>query len=459
METFVKRTELPASSQELFAWHERPGALQRLTPWWEPVEVVEKSGGIRDGARLMVRIPLAGSLRSTWELVHRDFVEGRQFVDQQVRGPFAHWRHTHKIEEVGPDRSILEDRIEYALPLPPLGPAIAGRKVRARLARLFRYRHAVTFADLRAIHQYKGAGQMKVLISGSTGLVGSELCSALTASGHEIARLVRESPQSRQPEVTWHPAKGEIDLKGLEGFDGVVHLAGENIAGGRWTAAMKQRIRDSRVQGTRLLCESLAKLEHKPRVLVCASAIGVYGSRGDEVLDESSPPGGDLFLVDVCKAWESACEPALAAGIRVVNLRFGVILSPKGGALAKMLLPFKLGGGGAIGDGKQWMSWIALDDAAGAIQHCLATDSLSGPVNAVTPNPVTNHEYTKTLGKVLRRPTILPMPAFAARLAFGQMADELLLSSARVLPGKLQSTSYHFRHSELESALRHMLGK
>jgi uncharacterized protein (TIGR01777 family) len=300
---------------------------------------------------------------------------------------------------------------------------------------------------------------MKILISGSTGLVGSELCATLTASGHEIARLVRESPHSRQPEIIWHPANSTINLNGLEGFEGVVHLAGENIAGGRWTEARKQRIRDSRVQGTRFLCESLARLERKPRTLVCASAIGFYGNRDDELLDESSPPGRDLFLVDVCKQWEAACEPARAAGIRVVNLRFGVILSPKGGALSKMLLPFKLGAGGTIGDGKQWMSWIALDDAVGAIQHCLVTDSLMGPVNAVTPHPVTNHEYTKTLGKVLRRPTILPMPAFAARLAFGQMADELLLASARVVPRELQSTGYPFRQPELEPALRHLLGK
>jgi uncharacterized protein (TIGR01777 family) len=363
------------------------------------------------------------------------------------------------MEAAGSDRSILEDRIEYALPLAPLGAILGGRLARERLARLFRFRHAVTIADLRAIHQYKGAGPMKVLISGSTGLVGSELCAALTAGGHEIARLVRESPNSRQTEISWHPAKREIDLKGLEGFDGVVHLAGENIAGGRWTEAMKRRIRDSRAQGTRFLCESLARLERKPSVLVCASAIGFYGHRGDELLDESSGPGSDLFVVDVCKDWEAACQPARDAGIRVVNLRLGVVLSPKGGALANMLLPFKLGGGGILGDGKQWMSWIALDDAAGTIQHCLATESLTGPVNAVTPNPVTNFEYTKALGRVLSRPTILPMPAFAARLVFGQMADELLLASARVVPGKLESTNYHFRHPELEPALRHLLGR
>ena len=238
----------------------------------------------------------------------------------------------------------------------------------------------------------------------------------------------------RQPEVSWDPAKGTIDAGKLEGFDAVVHLAGENIAGGRWTEQRKARIRDSRVQGTRLLCEALAKLANKPKTLISASAIGYYGERGDEILDESSPPGSDMFLVEVCKEWEAATEAAVAAGIRVVNLRFGIILSPDGGALSMMLTPFKLGVGGVLGDGKQYMSWVALDDAVGTIEKSMADESINGPVNSVSPNPVTNHEFTKTLGKVLVRPTILPMPAFAARLAMGEMADELLLASAASCP-------------------------
>ncbi len=300
---------------------------------------------------------------------------------------------------------------------------------------------------------------MRVLVTGSTGLVGSALCTALSTGGHALTRLVRESPRSRQPEITWDPASGVIDAAKLEGFDAVVHLAGENIAAGRWTDQQKARIRDSRVQGTLLLCETLASLQEKPQVLVCASAIGYYGNRGDEVVDESSPAGSPKFLVDVCQAWEAAAEPARAAGIRVVHLRLGVVLSPNGGALAKMLLPFKLGAGGVLGDGKQTMSWIVLDDAVGAIQHCLETDSLMGPVNAVAPKAVTNREYTKTLGKVLSRPTIFPMPAAVARLAFGQMADELLLASTHVRPTRLLESKYVFRYPQLEGALRHVLGK
>jgi uncharacterized protein (TIGR01777 family) len=247
-------------------------------------------------------------------------------------------------------------------------------------------------------------------------------------------------------------------LTDLDGVDALIHLAGENIAATRWNAATKKRIRDSRVEGTRVLCEGLAKLTRAPRVLLSASAVGYYGDRGDEILSEDSPSGSG-FLAAVARDWEAATEPAAAAGIRVVRMRFGVILSPRGGALAQMLTPFRLGGGGRIGSGRQWWSWISIDDAASAIQHAIMTESLSGPVNGVAPNPVTNAEFTHTLGQVLGRPTLIPMPAFAARLALGEMADELLLASARVLPTKLLESHYRFQHPTLDVALRHLLGK
>ena len=254
------------------------------------------------------------------------------------------------------------------------------------------------------------------------------------------------------------PSADSFDASALDGVDGVVHLAGENIAAARWTEAQKQRVRESRVHSTRVLCEGLARLPSPPKVLVSASAIGFYGDRGDEILDEDSP-SGDGFLARVAREWEAATEPAAAAGIRVVQLRFGVVLSPKGGALAKMLTPFKMGGGGVIGSGRQYWSWISLDDAAGAIYHALMTDSIHGPVNAVAPDSVTNREFTKTLGRVLSRPSITRVPAFAARIALGEMADELLLSSTRVRPKRLLDSGYEFRHDSLEDALRHMLGR
>lgn len=295
---------------------------------------------------------------------------------------------------------------------------------------------------------------MHVAVSGASGLIGSTLVPLLTSAGHQVTRLVRRP--AGEGEATWNPASG-LDLTALDGLDAVVHLAGENIAAARWTAAAKQRIRESRVQGTRFLCEALATAPRVPKVLVCASAIGFYGDRGAEELTEESAAGSG-FLAEVVRDWEAAAGPARDAGIRVVNLRFGVILSRKGGALAKMLLPFKLGAGGRVGDGRQYWSWISIDDAAGAIQHALLTEGLSGPVNAVAPQPVTNAEFTKTLGRLLRRPTLLPMPAFAARLALGEMADDLLLASARVIPRQLERTGYVFRQPTLEAALRHVLG-
>jgi len=299
---------------------------------------------------------------------------------------------------------------------------------------------------------------MKILISGATGLVGSAASRALTASGRQVQRLVRAQSTAGPGDVVWDPAGGSIDAAKLEGFDGVVHLAGENIAAGRWTEKQKARIRDSRIKGTRALCDALAGLGQRPRVLVAASAVGYYGDRGDEWLDEESAAGSG-FLADVCREWEAATGPARSAGVRVVNLRFGVILSGTGGALAKMLLPFKLGLGGRIGSGRQYMSWIAIDDVVRAIQFILDDDALAGPVNAVSPRPASNLEFTKTLGRVLGRPTIFPMPAAAARLAFGQMADELLLASARVRPARLTNSSFAFQYPGLKEALSHVLGK
>ncbi|MXY16304.1 MAG: TIGR01777 family protein, partial [Acidobacteria bacterium] len=286
--------------------------------------------------------------------------------------------------------------------------------------------------------------------------IGAALAPALSADGHQVRRL-RRAPAAG-PEVTsWNPADGTFAPGALDGIDAVVHLAGENIAGGRWTAARKARIRDSRVDGTHRLCAALAGLDAPPRVLVAASAIGYYGDRGDELLDEAASPGIG-FLPEVSRAWEAAAAPAREAGIRVVHLRIGIVLSPAGGALGQMLLPFKLGVGGVLGSGDQYMSWISIGDVVGIVRYALANESLSGPVNAVAPQAVTNREFTRTLGAVLRRPTILPAPAFAMRLALGEMADALLLASTRVDPAALRATAFEFQHPELDGALRHVLG-
>jgi uncharacterized protein (TIGR01777 family) len=296
----------------------------------------------------------------------------------------------------------------------------------------------------------------RIVVTGSTGLVGTRLVAELARAGAQVVRAVRRPVSDPHGELFWDPAGGKIDGEQLAGADAVVHLAGENIAGGRWTPAFKQRIRDSRTKSTRLLSETIASLADKPRTFVCASAIGYYGDRGDEVLTEPSPPADD-FLADVCREWEAACLPARDAGVRVANTRIGVVLSPQGGALKKMLTPFKLGAGGRLGSGRQYMSWVALDDVVEAIGFILATPTVYGPANLTAPNPVTNLDFTKTLGSVLSRPTIFPLPAFAARLIFGEAADALLLSSTRALPQTLEQAGYQFRYPELEPALRHLL--
>jgi len=296
---------------------------------------------------------------------------------------------------------------------------------------------------------------MRVAVTGASGLIGGALVPFLRAGGHDVLRMVRRTPRA-QDEARWDPESGELDASALGSLDAVVHLAGENIAGGRWTESRKARLRASRVGPTRLLAEALARLKRKPQVLVSASALGYYGHRGDTWLTEKDSPADD-FLGRLSVEWERATAPAQEAGIRVVSPRIGIVLSPAGGALAKMLLPFKAGLGGVVGPGTQYMSWIALDDLVGVIQHVLDRSDLAGPVNAVTPSPVTNAELTKTLGRVLGRPTLMPVPAFALRLALGEMADTLR-ASTRLRPERLLATGYRFRFPQLEGALRHVLG-
>jgi uncharacterized protein (TIGR01777 family) len=441
MPEFSRTTRLPASAWEAFRWHARPGALERLTPPWEEVSVLDRTGGIAEpGSRVSLTTRI-GPFRKRWVAEHKDFVEGRMFRDVQVEGPFSRWEHTHTFRPEAADACTLEDRVDYALPGGWLGRTLGGGAVRRRLQRIFSYRHETTAADIAA---HRDATPLRIAVTGASGLVGSALLPYLSTGGHE-ARAVARTPEGFDPTT-------------LLGAQAVVHLAGESIAGGRWTRRKKERIRESRVDGTRRLAERLARMQQPPRVLVCASAVGFFGDRGDESLDETGGPGRG-FLAGVCRAWEEALEPARARGIRVVSLRFGVVLSPRGGALRKMLPPFRLGLGGRIGSGRQWMSWISIDDAIGAIHAAIRDDAMSGPVHAVSPQPVTNAEWTRILGRVLRRPTLVPMPALVARTALGEMANELLLSSQRVLPRRLEEARYRFRDPDLEGCLRRLLGR
>jgi uncharacterized protein (TIGR01777 family) len=298
---------------------------------------------------------------------------------------------------------------------------------------------------------------MKILITGASGLVGTHLIPTLAAKGHEIYKLVRKTPRTSD-EIQWDAKTGfsDVEQAKLEGFEAVVHLAGDNVASENWSKEKKQRIRESRAVGTRVLVDALKKTENPPRIFVSASASGFYGDRKDEILTEESPKGVG-FLPDVCDEWEIEARKAEDFGARVVTPRIGVVLSKDGGALDKMLTPFKLGVGGVVGSGKQWMPWIALDDMIGVIHFALENDDLKGAVNTVSPNPATNEEFTKTLGKVISRPTILPIPEFAIKLLFGEMGETLLLQGQRMQPKRLEEAGFRFKYPNLEDALKHAI--
>jgi uncharacterized protein len=456
-ESFVRRTHVEASAEEVFQWHTRPGAFERLVAPWNNIRVLNRTDGIANGARVILRVK-KGPLTLHWILDHHDYFEGRQFRDVQVTGPFERWEHTHRFEPDGDNACYLQDRIEYSLPFGPVGELLGNAFVKNELERCFVYRHRTIKNDMSVHAAYRDKPRMRILVSGSSGLIGSALVHFLTTGGHTVMQLTRGPRVGVENTIPWQPDTGRIHPAALEGFDAVIHLAGESLSAVRWSAEKKKRIRDSRSLGTRLLCETLAKLNRPPKVLLSASAIGFYGNRGGEILHEDSDSGAG-FLPSVCRDWEAATKPAADKGIRVVNLRTGIVLSAGGGMLSKVLTPFCMGLGGTFGAGWQYMSWIAIDDVIGAIYHSLMTDKLSGPVNVVGPYVALNRDFAKALGRVLDRPSFCRIPAVVAHTLFGQMADEMMLASARVEPRRLLDTGYVFHYPELEGALRHVLGR
>jgi uncharacterized protein (TIGR01777 family) len=481
LKSFIRTTRIDdISPNDVFSWHVREGAFERLNPPWQQFKVIGRKGTIQNGGIVKIKMRISGPLHTIWLVKHSDYVEGRQFRDSQIEGLFSSWTHTHLFKSLGLSSSILEDHIEYSLPGGALSEIIASRLVDKKLDQMFDYRQRLTREDLQihaAVNKIRGNDKpMTVGITGSSGFIGSSLIPFLTTGGHRVIRFIRQ-PSSRDDNcnqqnvksIEWDPSSACVDTSSLNdkignNLDAVVNLAGENIFG-RWTKEKKKRIYDSRVNTTKSLCKLLSSLDKPPKVLVSASATGYYGERHDEILTEESPSSSSIsspidFLSHVCRDWEEATQIAKESDIRVVNVRIGIVLSSSGGTLAKILPLFKMGLGGRIGNGNQYMSWVGLDDLLALVLSAIVDESITGPVNAVSPNPITNAEFTKTLGKALSRPTIFSIPEFIIKAALGEeLANAAILSSSRVMPTRFLKIGYKFRFPSFESVLRYTLGK
>lgn len=490
MPVFSYETHLPYPRAEVFRWFSRPGALVRLTPSFFGTILAEPSDGINPGSRAAMGVgapgglgmwlgsaagtvrgmlpPPAARLKWTrpevrWDALHTELVPGESFTDVMAKGPLASWTHEHSFRDGGPGSTVMTDTVRYELPAPARRDWVRSR-FEAELARMFAFRERQLLGDL-AFHAAHAGEPLTIAVTGASGQVGRQLCALLGGGGHNVLKLVRRSPRAAD-EVFWDPDAGLVDSAALARADVVVHLAGHPI-GGRFTPATKKAIHESRVRGTGLLARTLASLEADgvPRTLVCGSAVGYYGadphaaSAGDPTpLVESDPPGHD-FLAGVCLDWEAACAPAVSAGLRVVNVRTGIVMTAGGGVLRRLLPLYLAGVGGPLGD-SQWQSWVGIDDIAGIFAHAALSPSLSGAVNGVAPNPVTAGGFARTLGRVLHRPAALKVPEIGPKLLLGEQgAAEIALASQRVSPAKVQDSGYAFRHADLEPALRHILGR
>ena len=462
--TFESSLDVNVPVDKLFSWHESPGAFERLTPSFDPVTVTKRLGNGIDGGEVHIKLPFVPFI---WVAKHHSFKKNVQFMEDQISGPFVGpfpfwngaWHHQHLFEKIDNKNSRVIDKLDYDFPMNPFGTWFGGWYTKKRLKQMFAYRRNITQNDIKAQSKYNGK-KLDIAVTGASGLIGKDLVPYLTTAGHKVERLVRRRP--RKGELAWNIHKNQISS--LNDKDAVVHLAGENIGSlVRWSKWKRKEILDSRVRSTALLARHLDSLKRPPKVLVCASAMGYYGSYGDDILTEESEKGNDYFS-HVVSEWEKAAQPAIDAGIRVVFLRFGIVMSPQGGALQRILLPAKLGGNPPIGGGKQWWSWLTIDDAVGSIYHAIITEKLSGPVNVASPNTVQQKNFAKTLGKIMwgknlgLLTNLFPLPRIVVKTVMGEMGDVLLLSSNRIDSSKLIDSGYEFRFENLENGLRHLLG-
>lgn len=461
MPTFAHTAKFSADKQQLWAWYNSDGAFRRIMPEWEGIKPIN-AGRLVDGEETIFKVKL-GPFRQKWIARHHSVVSGESFADRMIKGPFGAWNHHHKFESASKDTTSVIDNVEYKLPLHFFTGWSAGFTVLPRMKQMFEFRSVRVANDLKQIQLTSELPRQKILVSGSTGMIGLQLCAFLEAAGHDVHRLLR--PSTKLPTdvdsskvVVWNDLTGEIIDGDMNGFDTIIHMAGAGIGDKRWSKKRLKLIRDSRIIPTKNLSKIVAGLDNPPRKIICSSAIGYYGNRGTEVLDESSSTGNDI-LAELCRDWENASNAAKGSGINVIHVRTGIVMSPSGGALAKLLLPAKMGAGGPVGGGKQMQSWISLDDEIYAIHHLMMQDSAEGVYNLTAPSPVSQKQFAKTLGRVLRRPSFAPLPGFVIKLLFGHMGKKLVLEGQDVRPTRLIESGFEFTHPELESCLRSCLGK
>ena len=460
MPKFIHESFFEHSLEDLWKWYDSEEAFTRLTPEWEQIKALQL-GAIANGERTIFKLKM-GPIPRKWIAEHYNVQERQTFDDIMVKGVFSKWDHkrTFSITKNG---SMIRDQVEWKLPFHFLSKFTSPVTVMPRLKGMFRYRSDTVRSDLEKISLYSKNGKKRILISGSTGLIGTELCAFLSSAGHQVVRLLRKSSKlppyaNNESVIRWDDQTGEITSGSFENFDVVIHLAGAGIGDKRWSKSRKILIEKSRTIPTKMLAEKLAQCENKPEVLISSSAIGWYGNRGNEVLTEKSIPK-DGFLPKICSQWEYATKPAKDSGIRVVNMRTGIIVTAKGGMLQKLLLPAKFGAFGPVGGGKQMQSWISLNDMIYSIYHLINNKKCEGAFNITSPNPINQKGFAKVLGKVLKRPAFAPLPGFVIKLLFGEMGKELILDGQHVVPEKLLESGYEFVYPDLESCFRHTLGK
>ncbi|NCG42391.1 MAG: TIGR01777 family protein [Euryarchaeota archaeon] len=460
MPKFTHKKQYEASKQELWNWYNSPGAFRRIMPEWVGIKPVQV-GSLKDGEETIFKVSI-GPIKRKWIARHHSVVENETFSDRMMKGPFGKWNHQHSFVGSGNNTEI-QDTIDWKLPLHILTGWTAAITVIPRMNQMFRYRSEKVANDLTQIQKTRDFPRQRVLVSGSTGMIGLQLCAFLEAAGHEVHRLLRidsKLPADINSEnvIRWNDKTGDIIKGDMNGFDSVIHLAGAGIGDKRWSQKRKDIIRNSRVIPTSNLSKILAGLDQPPKAFLSGSAIGYYGDQGTTLVDESSSKG-DGFLSEICSEWEQASSVAEEAGIRVSHLRSGIVISPLGGALAKLLLPTKMGGGGPVGGGRQIQSWISLDDEIYAIHHLMMQDTSQGAYNLTSPNSVSQKVFAKKLGRVLRRPAFMPLPKFALQLMFGEMGKVLIIEGQDVKPTRLQESGFIFTHSDLENCLRNCLGR